>query len=220
MAVMHETELKPSKLELLALWLPAQSWYRGGDEPELADVGGFRLDDPEGEVGIEFKVIIDSSGTRPTTYLVPLTYRGAPLDGAEDALVGTMEHGVLGRRWAYDGCHDPVMVGQLLALIEGRVQAQDQHVSDTPHQDVTRDYTGGPLDPEDFAGLPVDDDESTELRASQGTVLRLQRVLYTAPHDATRPPAGTTGHLTGSWRRPDGVRPRAFFAFMLASREN
>jgi len=37
---------------------------------------------------------------------VPLTYRGAPLDGAEDALVGTTEHGVLGRRWVYDGTRE------------------------------------------------------------------------------------------------------------------
>ncbi|WP_026415774.1 maltokinase N-terminal cap-like domain-containing protein [Actinomadura oligospora] len=215
MAVIHQTELTPSKLELLTAWLPTRAWYRGEGVPELADVGGFRLDDPEGEVGIEFKVVTDSSGTRPTTYFVPLTYRGAPLDGAEHALVGTMEHGVLGRRWAYDGCHDPVMVGQLLALIEGRAEAQDQHLSDTPDRDVFRTYTGDALDPADFTAPAVDDDEGTELRASQGTVLRLQRVLHPAPHDATRRPGGTTGHLAGSWRSPNGPRPRGTFAVIL-----
>ncbi|MEV4114634.1 hypothetical protein [Nonomuraea sp. NPDC049695] len=114
MAVIHHTALKPTKLELLTSWLPSRPWYVGGaGGPELAKAGGFRLDDPEGEVGIEFMVVTDTSGTHPTSYLVPLTYRGAPLDGAEHALVGTMEHGVLGRRWAYDGCHDPVLVAQL-----------------------------------------------------------------------------------------------------------
>ncbi|MEV5574942.1 1,4-alpha-glucan branching protein [Spirillospora sp. NPDC052269] len=219
MAVIHQAELRPSKLELLSAWLPSRSWYRGEGEPQLADVGGFRLDDPEGEVGIEFKVVADTSGTLPVTYLVPLTYRGAPLDGAEHALVGTMEHGVLGRRWAYDGCHDLVMVGQLLALIEGRAQAQDQYVGGAPDRDVFREYTGDVLDPRDFTGPPVDDEDGTELRAPQGTVLRLQRLMYTAPHGATRPPGGSTGHLTGSWRSSDGSRPRGFFAFTHVSRE-
>lgn len=36
---------------------------------------------------------------RPTTYHVPMAYRGAPLPGAEHALVGTSRHGVLGKRW-------------------------------------------------------------------------------------------------------------------------
>jgi hypothetical protein len=39
---------------------------------------------------------------------VPLTYRGAPLAGAEDHLVGTTEHSVLGTRWVYDAVGDPV----------------------------------------------------------------------------------------------------------------
>ncbi len=50
---------------------------------------------------------------------MPLTYRAAPLDGAEHALLGTMEHSVLGTRWVYDGPHDPVYVGQLMATILG-----------------------------------------------------------------------------------------------------
>jgi hypothetical protein len=143
MAVIHHTALKPTKLELLTSWLPSQPWYLGGaGEPELAKAGGFRLDDPQGEVGIECMVVTDTSNTQPNAYLVPLTYRGAPLDGAEHALVGTMEHGVLGLRWAYDGYHDLVLVAQLLALIEGRVQAQDQNTSDTPDREVTRSYIG------------------------------------------------------------------------------
>jgi hypothetical protein len=52
MAVIHDTTMTPGKLELLAAWLPAQPWYRDrGREPELARAGGFRLDDPVGEVG-------------------------------------------------------------------------------------------------------------------------------------------------------------------------
>jgi hypothetical protein len=127
-ATLHHTTLTPSKLELLTRWLPRQPWYRGAGSPAPVKGGGFRLDDPDGEVGIEIMIIADADGTR---YLVPMSYRGAPLDGADDALLGTSEHGVLGRRWIYDGVHDPVAVGQLLALAAGQVQAQHQDISDT-----------------------------------------------------------------------------------------
>jgi hypothetical protein len=127
-ATIHHTTLTPSKLELLTRWLPLQPWYRGARSPVLAKAGGFRLDDPDGEVGIEVMIIADVDGSR---YLAPMSYRGAPLDGAEDALLGVSEHGVLGQRWIYDGVRDPVAVGQLLALAGGRVEAQQQDVSDS-----------------------------------------------------------------------------------------
>ncbi|GAB3893952.1 hypothetical protein GCM10027612_44340 [Microbispora bryophytorum subsp. camponoti] len=77
MAVIHHTTLTPGKLELLTSWLPAQPWYGGdGRRPELTKAGGFRLDDPQGEVGMEFMVVTDVSGDRPVSYHVPLTYRG------------------------------------------------------------------------------------------------------------------------------------------------
>ncbi|GGT15849.1 maltokinase N-terminal cap-like domain-containing protein [Streptomyces chromofuscus] len=213
MAVVHRTALQPTKLELLTSWLPSRPWYRGGaGAPELAKAGGFRLDDPDGEVGIEFLVVSDASGPHPTTYLVPLTYRGAPLDGAEHALVGTMEHGVLGRRWAYDGCHDPVAAAQLLALIEGRVQAQHQNVSDAPDPDVIASRTGGTALSADFTA--ADDEEGTELAMGQGTSLRLHRVLRPTP-DGTPPTAtGGIGQVTGPWQTPNGTRARGVFAVL------
>ncbi|RKN43841.1 maltokinase N-terminal cap-like domain-containing protein [Streptomyces hoynatensis] len=213
MAVIHHTVLKPSKLELLTPWLPTRPWYRGGAQPpRLSKAGGFRLDDPEGEVGIEFLVVTDDSAPS-ATYLVPLTYRGAPLDEAEHALVGTMEHGVLGRRWAYDGCHDPVLTAQLLALVEGRAQAQDQNVSDTPDREITRSYAGeGRL----AAGATraADDSEGTVLGAAGGPVLRLHRVLRPAEDGAPRVPEGAMGHVAGGWNLPDGSRARGLFAVL------
>ncbi len=127
MATIHHTTLTPGKLELITQWLPSRPWYRGAAAPVLEKAGGFRLDDPAGEVGIELMIVADAGGER---YLVPMTYRGAPLD-ADDALLGTSEHGVLGRRWIYDGTRDPVAVEQLLALAAGHVEAQHQNVSDT-----------------------------------------------------------------------------------------
>lgn len=215
MAVIHHTTLKPTKLELLAAWLPSRPWYRGGaGEPELAKAGGFRLDDPQGEVGIEFMVVTDASQTQPAAYLVPLTYRGAALDGAQHALVGTAEHGVLGRRWVYDGCHDPVLVSQLLALIEGRAQAQHQNISDTPDREVTRSYSGGGLAPNDFT-TATDDEEGTELATPDAT-LRLHRDLRPAANDAPLLPQEATGHVAGFWNMPDGTRVRGLFVVLHA----
>lgn len=143
MALIHHTTLKPGKLDLLADWLPARPWYRGGPGPDLAKAGGFRLDDPRGEVGIELAAVTDRSGPRPVTYHVPLTYRGAPLDGAEQALIGTSEHGVLGRRWIYDGAHDPVAVAQLIGLVLGESAPQAQGRSHTPDPSVRGSRSDG-----------------------------------------------------------------------------
>ncbi|MEV5104060.1 1,4-alpha-glucan branching protein [Streptomyces massasporeus] len=216
MAVIHRTTLKPTKLELLTSWLPSRPWYRGGaGEPTLAKAGGFRLDDPQGEVGMEFMVVTDASGPQPVAYLVPLTYRGAPLEGAEHALVGTMEHGVLGPRWAYDGCHDAVLADRLAALIEGRAQAQDQNVSDAPAREVVASCTGeGPLS-RDFT--TTDDRECTALVTPQGTTLRLHRALQPAPDGRILPPQGAVGHVGGTWETPEGTHAAGVFAVLYGA---
>ncbi|HEU4331747.1 MAG TPA: phosphotransferase [Lapillicoccus sp.] len=137
MAEIHRTTLEPGKLELLAAWLPDQRWYAAkGRTPALRKLGGFRLDDPAGEVGIEVMVVADDSGPTPVVYQVPMTYRGSPLAGADHALIGTTEHGVLGKRWVYDAPHDEIFVAQLLALIQGQAEPQAQSESDTPDPTV------------------------------------------------------------------------------------
>ncbi|MGX9890881.1 maltokinase N-terminal cap-like domain-containing protein [Streptomyces sp. NPDC002276] len=207
MAIIHHTYVKPTKLELLFTWLPTRPWYHGSAEPELVKAGGFRLDDPEGEVGIEFMVVTDGSGA----YLVPLTYRAAPLPGAEHALVGTMEHGVLGPRWAYDGCHDPVLTAELVAFIEGRTPAQAQSVSHTLDREVARSWTG--TAPLPALGAPNDTDTATEFAVPNGPTLRLHRVLT----PGSTPPEGALGQVTGVWAQANGTRVRALFAALLVS---
>ncbi len=212
MAVIHHTTLKPTKLELLTSWLPTRPWYTGGpDAPVLSRAGGFRLDDPEGEVGIEFMVATDTSGPAPVHYLVPLTYRGAELPDAAHALVGTMDHGVLGKRWAYDGCHDPVLITQLLALFEGRTEPQAQSLTDTPDHEVTRSCEGdGPLPAP--ASSATDTAEGTELKLGPGAlVLHLNRVLQAGPSGL---PSSVKGQVTGHWTLPDGTRAHGVFAVL------
>ncbi len=218
--------MTPGKLEFLGGWLPAQPWYAGtARSPELTKGGGFRLDDPAGEVGLEFMVVTDTSGDRPRSYHAPLAYRGAPLEGApEHALLGTSEHGVLGRRWLYDGVHDPVLLIRLLALIEGRAQPQHQNVTDLPDPTVVG-HVGTAGFTTTSAPSAVTDgahgtDVAAETRTGPGrpeeparpatlTVTRLLRPEEAHPNPAT---AGVRGHVTAGWHLPDGTAARGLFA--------
>jgi maltokinase-like protein len=124
MALLHRSaEVIPSKLELMAAWLPARPWYRGPAQPDLRRVVSFRFDDPAGQVGVETFVVDPGDGG---LLQVPLTYRPAPLDGADQYLVGTAEHTVLGPRWVYDGCGDPVYAAALAdVMFTGGGQAEE-----------------------------------------------------------------------------------------------
>lgn len=116
MAHLHRATLAPSKPELVAAWLPTQAWAAG--LPALRPLGGYRLDDPDGEVGMEGVLLRSADGT--VVVHVPLTYRGAPLDGAEEHLLGTTEHSVLGTRWVYDATGDPVWNATLARTVAER----------------------------------------------------------------------------------------------------
>ena len=113
MALLHAAEIRPSKIELIRAWAPTQPWF-AGDDLGLVAIGAYRFDDPEGEVGIETHLV--QSGDGPILQ-IPMTYRGAPLAGADEWLIGTMEHTVLGDRWVYDGCGDPVYAAALASTI-------------------------------------------------------------------------------------------------------
>jgi hypothetical protein len=118
MAIIHKATLSPSKLELIADYLPTQPWFIQDGTPEL--IGAYRFDDPAGEVGLETHVV--AAGER--IYQVPLSYRGHELGGANEWLIGTMEHSVLGKRWVYDACADPVYVKALAtAILTGQEEA-------------------------------------------------------------------------------------------------
>ncbi|MCW2764562.1 MAG: hypothetical protein JWO11_521 [Nocardioides sp.] len=119
MALIHKATLTPSKLELLSAWLPSRPWFPGGAVRQL---GAYRFDDPAGEVGIEAHLL--QAGE--SVLHVPLTYRAAPLDGAGELLVGSTEHSVLGTRWVYDGCGDPVWATALATtVLTGGTQAEE-----------------------------------------------------------------------------------------------
>lgn len=195
MALIHRATLQPTKLELLTAWLPTQAWAAGAAAGAVEQVGAYRFDDPAGEVGLEAHLVECADGS---VLHVPLTYRGAPLDGADDALVGTMEHSVLGRRWVYDGCADPVWVAALArAVLSGTPQAEelvedgDALVPREPTARVTG--TGREADPglpEDVPLIPSDRGQATVVRAGD-----LELVVVRAVG------TGAIGEhvLTGTW---------------------
>ena len=122
----------PSLLELLAPWVAQQRWYAGkGRVPALRQIGGLRFEDPAGEVEIDVLLLLDESGLAPTTYQVPLTYHGARLRGADQALIATVDHGSLGARYVYDAPHDPVFAAAMLRLMldEAKVASDGTHGS-------------------------------------------------------------------------------------------
>lgn len=119
-ALLHQATLTPTRLELLSAWIPHQPWLGGADTAELTVLGAYRFDDPDGEVGIETHLL--AAGT--AVLQVPVTYRAAPLPGAQAALIATTEHSVLGRRWVYDATADPVHAAALAtAVLHGGTQA-------------------------------------------------------------------------------------------------
>ncbi|MGW7432310.1 maltokinase N-terminal cap-like domain-containing protein [Streptomyces sp. NPDC054861] len=232
MAVIHHTTLKPTKLELLTSWLPDRPWYVGDakGEPRLVKGGGFRLDDPEGEVGMEFMVVTDTSGDEPVSYHVPLTYRAAPIDGAADAehgLVGTLEHGVLGLRYVYDAAHDPVAVAQVLALLQGRAAPQAQSETDTPDPSVVPSFSGPAradvAGPSTVTDGPQGTDVLVPLTGDTGAspsapdaplLLRVTRVLR--PADSSAADGSPLGDVTAGWHLPDGTEHRGRFVVARA----
>ena len=124
MAIIYRANLSPSKLDLIAGWLPRQPWY-DGERGEPTALGAYRFDDPDGEVGMETHLLRVGNGP---VLQVPLTYRSTALTDADDALVGTMEHSVLGKRWVYDGCRDHVYVAALAAVIQGQAAQAEEFV--------------------------------------------------------------------------------------------
>jgi hypothetical protein len=214
MSIIHRTTLSPSKLELLTSWLPAQPWYQArGREPDLAKAGGFRLDDPDGAVGIEFFVATDQSADGAASYLVPLSYRSAPSDEAAGGLIGTTEHGVLGTRWVYDGTHDPVLITTLVALLQGDAQAQAQSIHETPDLTVTSQAAAGGRLAVLASAVAANGPDGTDVRVTTAAadggpagdlIVRVHRVLQ--PGDSGT--AAGRPHVAATWQLPGGADVR------------
>jgi Maltokinase N-terminal cap domain len=206
-AIVYRTTLRPSKLELLSSWAPRQPWWPSGAQPELSQVGAYRFDDPGGEVGIETLLVRTANGV---LLQAPVTYRGKPLPGADEHLVGTGEHGVLGPRWVYDGCGDPVYVTALAtAILTGGTQALLQIV--TPEGAEERPPNVQVKGSGRTVGV-VPPIESVEYKSRRGPAVMhapgLRVELLRVPGGQTEPGAGAFV-LQGTW---DGQASPALLA--------
>ncbi|MGN6752495.1 MAG: maltokinase N-terminal cap-like domain-containing protein [Intrasporangium sp.] len=223
----HDARLEPSKTELVTGWIESQRWYAGkGRLPSLRRVGGFRLEDPAGKVGMETLLLLDEAASPAVLYQVPLTYREAPLEGAERALVGTMEHSVLGTRWVYDAPHDPVYARALVATILSSADAEDAEAS-VGSNEIARGHATGRLGGTVASSSVLSGEQSNtsiicQMQDAGGSAARplivkvfrtLQEgdnpdvVVQSALTDAgsTRVPT-SAGHLSGGWDSADGSR--------------
>jgi hypothetical protein len=194
MALIHQATLLPPKLELLAEWLPGRSWFTGPADA-LERVAAYRFDDPVGEVGIETILVRAGDGS---VWQVPLTYRGAPLDGDDERLLATAEHSVLGKRWIYDGTGDPVYAAALASAILGNTgQAEEYMEGDDGLQrrqlsmDIASDAAAGTSVPAVGSVLHVADGDPTVV-TTDTVELAIHRRLDTAA-------AGAGTVLTGTW---------------------
>jgi hypothetical protein len=182
-AIIYQATLVPTKIELIAAWLPTRPWL-DGPVGVVHPVGAYRFDDPAGEVGIESHLL--EVGGRLVH--VPLTYRGAELPGAREWLVGTTEHSVLGTRWVYDAEGDPVYRDEVARVIR-EAGTQVRMLVQTPQGPVEREPTVL------VRGSGTDGSRRTGAGAeSRVVVVRLPAVGFDAP---------TSGTLTGTWPGQD-----------------
>lgn len=195
MATIHQATLTPTKLELLEGWLPTRRWYPGDKPPDLDRLGACRFDDPDGEVGVEILVV--RAGNDGPLVHAPLTYRGAPLRGAEYYLIGTMEHSVLGTRWVYDAVGDPVYLGCLIAAIRtGTGQAEEFVETDAGPQRrdplMTVRGTGMARSAPPIGRLVRVQDGDPAVAVTESERVEVRRILTAEPSEGTLA-------LTGTW---------------------
>lgn len=199
MALIHRANLNPTKLELLAGWLPRRRWYQGPAAPQLTRVAAFRFDDPAGEVGIE-TLLVSAGGE--SVLQVPLSYRGTPLPDRDAWLIGTAEHSVLGTRWIYDACVDPVYIAALAgAVLAGTGQAEELVEIDgrlerrEPSMGIASTVgTTGAAPVIDPLGGGVDGEDVTSIVTAPAFLSVIRRLDPTGSIPPARIPA-----LTGTW---------------------
>lgn len=198
MALIYTTTLSPTKSEIIARWLPSRPWF-SGDATDIDLVAAYRFDDPDGDVGMESHLVATSDGM---VFHVPLTYRGAALEGADDFLLGTIDHGVLGKRWFYDALGDPVYRNALAtAIAQGGVEAEHFVTSDpdiAPVQEPTTTHVKGSGSPD--AEVPelwtasVRDEGPVTVAETDLATLTVVRALHL---DTVEPPRAQV--LQGTW---------------------
>lgn len=199
MAIIHKATLLPGKLDLLREHLKNDDALFAHVGDDLRQLGSYRFDDPAGHVGIETHVLTSASGA---VLQIPVVYRNEAFEGAEDAFLGTMEHSVLGTRWVYDACVDPIYAGELLrTILTGGSEVAE--MIETPDGQVSRDPTvnvrgSGSGDSSPHVVAVSVERSGTDVHIATGEhVIVVPRVLSEGDAPAEL-------HLRGSWADRDG----------------
>lgn len=204
--------------ELLTAWMPTQRWFPSkGRDIVVSRVGGTRLEDPKGEVGLEVHIVAVESGRRLDVVNVPLSFRTEPLAGAENALLGETDHPQLGRRFVYDGAHDPVFISAWMELIRSEGGTADGRTKGTT---LGGFESTAPVSPSADISVLGGEQSNTSVVISAGqtpVILKFFRVLAAGESpdvlvSAKLTEAGSTdvpqtfGWVMGSWQdaRSDG----------------
>ncbi|TFD52291.1 hypothetical protein E3T55_06725 [Cryobacterium frigoriphilum] len=201
MALIYDAVLRPSKTELISAWAEAQPWFAGDAGTEVTRVATYRFDDPDGEVGIE--TLLVRAGAGPLLQ-VALTYRGAPLPGADAWLIGTMSHSVLGERWVYDAVGDPVYLAAVstAACTGGRhaeqyLERDGERVPIEPTAEVAGSGPAGTTVPP--VGSPIVMHHESGVTVATAGSLRVVLMRNLEASVVSSEPAAHTATLSGSW---------------------
>ena len=198
MALLYDATLTPSKMTLVRGWLSERTWFEG--EGKVSKLGAYRFDDPDGEVGMEAFLV--QAATGPVLH-VPMTYRASPLAGADDFFIGNTEHSVLGTRWVYDACGDPVWASALASTVLTGGTEADQEIEEEgklvqyPSSATVRGSgSAGEPAPSISAVTSRDDGPTTVVRAGdlELVVVRVAGTEVATPYT-----------LTGSWDGGEAV---------------
>lgn len=207
MAILYRAQLRPSKLELIVPWLMEQSWACRSNE-EWRSVASYRFDDPAGEVGMETFILSAGQGEE---LHVPVTYRGAPLERADAALIGTMDHSVLGKRWVYDATGDPVYAQALASTIRNGGNEAEQYVEKDGQRELIAGTAQVRGSGSDSLKVPVPSELNVVTAGSVTTITTEDAVLSVIRRVGDALPGDTAASLTGVWESSPGPTPLAAY---------
>jgi hypothetical protein len=204
MAQIHQATLTPSKQELLSAYVASVPGLTQVSASDISLLGAYRFDDPAGEVGIECHIL----GTADGDILhLPVVYRSEPIEGSDDVLVGTLEHSVLGTRWVYEACGDPIFVQELVeTIVTGGTQVE--LLVETDEGPVVREPTATVLGTGEAGTAIPRVGHVVAKREGMDTVISTDELNVVVRHVVTDPGSADGRHLLGTW--PGGQATLAF----------
>jgi 1,4-alpha-glucan branching enzyme len=199
--------------------MPRQRWYPAkGRDVEVHMLGALPMRAPGSAApGLERLelLVLGLVGTGPQGAVhsdvvqVPVSLRSAPLAGAEQALVGTLDaspDGTAGTTWVYDAPHDPDYVAALLAALD-RPPGRGAPDRPTTARVLTGEQSNTSVIVDAAAEQPVIVKVFRTLHPGTNPDVEVLRALDGFAHVP-----GLVGWLPGAWRTPSGAEATGHLA--------